>query len=340
MFEFGRRSSFGGNALSAHDFHLPARRGGIAITDSMSTLARDLLSQYLGQLQARGVTHVMVDRAVLGKVAKEESVAEKPAAQTSTPTARAASAPAITAAPVREAVRPNAPVAEARPQPAAAPSEAGAKAAQLDVVKEKAVQAEAPRKLGTFRDIMVFAVGNPEAELMFIGEAPGAEEERQREPFVGPAGQLLTKIINAMGVKRGDVYISNICKFRPVVNDGKPQNNRNRPPTREEMDACLPFIMEEIQIIQPRVIVALGATAANGLGVEGTVGRLRGAMREFKGTPLMVTYHPSYLLRREEEDGGGLREKRLVWEDMLQVMEHLGLPISEKQQRYFTKAIG
>jgi DNA polymerase len=187
---------------------------------------------------------------------------------------------------------------------------------------------------------MVFAVGNPEAELMFIGEAPGAEEERQREPFVGPAGQLLTKIINAMGLKRGDVYISNICKFRPIVEDGRPQNNRNRAPSRSEMDACLPFIMEEIRIIQPRAIVALGATAANGLGIEGTVGKLRGHLREFQGTPLMITYHPSYLLRREEEDGGGLREKRLVWEDMLKVMEHLGLPISDKRRGYFMKAIG
>jgi DNA polymerase len=104
------------------------------------------------------------------------------------------------------------------------------------------------------------------------------------------------------------------------------------------MDACLPFITQEIEIIQPRVIVALGGTAANGLGLEGSVGGLRGTVREFRGIPVFVTYHPSYLLRAEETDGKGVREKRAAWEDMMRVMEHIGLPISDKQRRYFTKA--
>jgi DNA polymerase len=174
---------------------------------------------------------------------------------------------------------------------------------------------------------------------MFIGEAPGAEEEKQREPFVGPAGQLLTKIIQAMGLRRSDVYISNICKFRPKIDDGKFQGSKNRPPTLGEMLSCQPFILAEINIIKPRIIVALGATASTGLGIEGTVGKLRGGISDWRGTPLVVTYHPSYLLRREQEDGGGLKEKRLVWEDMMRVMETVGLPINDKQRGYFSKAV-
>lgn len=185
---------------------------------------------------------------------------------------------------------------------------------------------------------MVFATGNPDADIMFIGEAPGAEEEKQREPFVGPAGQLLTKIIQAMGLRRSDVYISNICKFRPKIDEGRMQGSKNRAPTSGEMHVCLAYIMTEIEIIQPKVIVALGSTASTGLGIEGTVGKLRGSFQDFRGIPAMVTYHPSYLLRREQEDGGGITEKRLVWEDMMQVMERVGLPISVKQRGYFSKA--
>jgi DNA polymerase len=185
---------------------------------------------------------------------------------------------------------------------------------------------------------MVFATGNPEADIMFIGEAPGAEEEKQREPFVGPAGQLLTKIIQAMGLRRSEVYISNVCKFRPKIDDGRMQGSKNRAPTTGEMLACQPYILAEINIIKPRAIVCLGATASTGLSIDGTVGKLRGKMMDWRGHPLAVTYHPSYLLRRESEDGGGLAEKRLVWEDMMRVMETVGLPISDKQRAYFTKA--
>jgi DNA polymerase len=210
------------------------------------------------------------------------------------------------------------------------------------LLAELAMQAEhcqRARELGTLRDVMVFATGSPDAEIMFIGEAPGAEEERQREPFVGPAGQLLTKIIQAMGLRRSDVYISNICKFRPKIDDGKFQGSKNRAPTLGEMLSCQPFILAEINVIKPRIIVALGATASTGLGIEGTVGKLRGSITDWRGTPLVVTYHPSYLLRREQEDGGGLKEKRLVWEDMMRVMETVGLPITEKQRGYFLKAV-
>lgn len=190
------------------------------------------------------------------------------------------------------------------------------------------IEQDAEARLPSLRETMVFSVGSPEAAIMFIGEAPGSEEEKLREPFVGPAGQLLTKIILAMGLSRQQVYISNICKFRPAMPD---QGARNRPPSPEEMQACLPYIMAEIDVIQPKLIVGLGGTALAGLTGESTpVSRMRGQVRSWKGYPFIVTYHPSYLLRNES-----MTERRKVWEDMMLGMEVVGLPISEKQRGYF-----
>ncbi|MCX6837711.1 MAG: uracil-DNA glycosylase [Verrucomicrobia bacterium] len=202
---------------------------------------------------------------------------------------------------------------------------------KLAALRTMAETWEPARSLESLRQTMVFAVGDPLAKLMFVGEAPGAEEEKLREPFVGPAGQKLTAIIKAMGLDRAQVYISNICKFRPAMDN---QGSGNRKPTAEEMKACLPFVLTEIDLIKPHVIVALGATAAEGLGMPGSVGGLRGCFHSTSGIPTMVTYHPSYLLR-EEKMGDGIRAKRQVWEDMLMVMEKLGLPISDKQRSYF-----
>jgi len=210
----------------------------------------------------------------------------------------------------------------------------GTKAERLARVRALAEAAPEARALGTLRETMVFAVGNPEARLMLIGEAPGYQEERQREPFVGPAGEKLTQILKAMGLPRESVYISNICKFRPAIDGGGDQGTKNRKPTELEMRVCLPFVMSEIEIVQPVCIVALGATAAEGMGLSGAVGKLRGQMHQVHGTPMIVAYHPSYILR-EEKEGGGMQVKRQVWEDMLSAMEILGLPISEKQRGYF-----
>lgn len=176
---------------------------------------------------------------------------------------------------------------------------------------------------------MVFSTGNPEADFMLVGEAPGYQEEKQHEPFVGPAGQKLDQIVTAMGLSRAEVYLSNVCKFRPAM---KNQTTGNRKPSPEEMATNLPFLRAEIDIVKPKVIIALGGTAAEGLLAEKkAVGQLRGDWYQFQGIPLRITYHPSYLLRQNE----GLTEKRMVWEDMLAVMEKLGLPISEKQRAYF-----
>jgi DNA polymerase len=182
--------------------------------------------------------------------------------------------------------------------------------------------------LAATRTQTVFGTGNPDAEIMFIGEAPGADEDKRGEPFVGRAGQLLTKIIETMGFARGDVYIANVLKCRP---DMPPGSTGNRPPTPTEMQTCLPYLAEQIEIVQPKVLVALGATAVEGLlGARGTMRELRGRWHSHQATPLMITYHPSYLLRNQSPI-----EKRKVWEDMLLVLEKIQRPISEKQRNYF-----
>ena len=185
--------------------------------------------------------------------------------------------------------------------------------------------------LAASRKNVVFGVGSIDAQLMFVGEAPGADEDVQGEPFVGAAGQLLTKIISATGLSRADVYIANILKCRP---DTPGQSYGNRKPTPEEMATCIPYLHEQIDLIRPKVIVALGATAVDGL-LGKTIGitKLRGNWQTYRGTPLMPTFHPSYLLRNQ-----AMSEKRRVWEDMLAVMEKLGMPVSEKQRNYFLKA--
>ena len=181
------------------------------------------------------------------------------------------------------------------------------------------------------RHNVVFGVGDPDARLMFVGEAPGADEDRQGEPFVGKAGQLLTKMIAAMGLSREQVYIGNIVKCRPDMPVGAPGN---RKPTKQEMETCVPYLRAQIEVIKPSVLVGLGATAIEGLlGPVGTIGSLRGKFLEYRGVPLMPTYHPSYLLRNQSNT-----EKRKVWEDLLKVMERLEMPITEKQHNFFLKA--
>ena len=148
---------------------------------------------------------------------------------------------------------------------------------------------------------IVFGVGNPDADLMFVGEAPGADEDIQGEPFVGRAGQLLTKIIAAIGLSREDVYIANVIKCRP------PQN---RNPEPDEVDTCEPFLFQQIDAIRPKVIVALGSFAARALlRTQDPISRLRGRIHEYRGSKLIPTFHPAYLLRNPSS-------KKEVWEDM------------------------
>jgi DNA polymerase len=220
--------------------------------------------------------------------------------------------------------------APARPAgPALSPE---AKAAAFTELHQRATACLKCPHLASARQNVVFGVGDPNAPLLFIGEAPGTDEDEQGEPFVGKAGQLLTKIIQTMGLSRETVYIANILKCRPDTPPGQAAGNRK--PTAEEMQTCIPYLHEQIDLIGPRVIVALGATAVEGLLGKTSVGitRLRGQWQTFRGIALMPTYHPAYLLRNQ-----ALSEKRRVWEDMLQVMERLGLPISERQRSYFLR---
>ena len=151
------------------------------------------------------------------------------------------------------------------------------------------------------RTQIVFGVGNPQADLMFVGEAPGADEDLQGEPFVGRAGQLLTKIIEAIGLQRQDVYIANVIKCRP------PQN---RNPEQDEVETCEPFLFQQIDVIKPKVVVALGTFAARALlRTLDPISRLRGRVFEYRGAKLIPTFHPAYLLRNPSS-------KREVWEDM------------------------
>jgi uracil-DNA glycosylase len=202
------------------------------------------------------------------------------------------------------------------------------KRARLELIRDRVAICRLCPHLASSRTQTVFGVGNPNAELMFIGEAPGADEDRRGEPFVGRAGQLLTKIIAAMGLSREEVFIANVLKCRP---DMPPGASGNRPPTPNEMMTCLPYLSEQIEIIGPKVLVALGATAVEGLlGQREPMGAMRGRWRSYRETPLMITYHPSYLLRNQSNT-----EKRKVWEDMLLVLGRLERPISEKQRNFF-----
>ena len=173
--------------------------------------------------------------------------------------------------------------------------------------------------LGKTRTNLVFGVGDPMAKLMFVGEALGRDEDLQGEPFVGRAGQLLTKIIEAISMKRSDVYIANVLKCRPP---------ENRNPLPEEIVLCMPYLIKQIEIIQPKVLCALGTFAAQTLlSTKAPVGTLRGKFHEYKGIPMMVTYHPAYLLRNPND-------KAKVWDDMKKVRDFWQVNYPEKTRKF------
>lgn len=215
------------------------------------------------------------------------------------------------------------------PQPVVRTPAGAEKVRAMAELRERALQCVKCAHLASTRQNVVFGVGSIDAELMFVGEAPGADEDAQGEPFVGAAGQLLTKMINATGLSREKVYIANILKCRPDMPAG---SSGNRKPTPEEMQTCIPYLHAQIDLIQPKVLVALGGTAMEGLLGKSGITKLRGQWHAYRGIPLMPTYHPSYLLRNQSN-----AEKRKVWEDLMAVMEKIGLSISEKQRGYFLR---
>jgi len=222
----------------------------------------------------------------------------------------------IMQAPLENPIAENMPKAKTNTQATTLPPVIGDKPAALKVIREDIGDCTRCR-LHKGRTKLVFGVGNVNADLMFVGEGPGADEDAQGEPFVGRAGQLLNNMISAMGIKREDVYIANVVKCRPPS---------NRTPEKDECDTCSPFLMRQIDIIQPKVIVALGAVAAkNLLAVNDSMSNLRGRWYDFRNSKLLVTYHPAYLLRDP-------RQKKEAWKDLQMVMKYLGLNPPTKAQ--------
>ncbi len=277
----------------------------------------DVLLEFLEAEQARGVSHVHLDQGARDGLRQLQNQA-RPVAKT---------------APPKPAARVEMPVETPPPPIALVPTnltiQGSSRAEKIASLRRQAETWAPARALGTLRETMIFSTGNPEARIMLISEAPGYQEEKERQPFVGPAGQKLNDILKVMGLSREEVYLANIVKFRPAT---PKQTINNRRPTPEEMTACMPFLRAEISIIQPQCIIALGETTAEGLlGLSGHISTMRGSWHDFEGTPVRVTYHPSHLL----QTSAGNHTKRLLWEDMLSVMEKIDLTISDKQRGYF-----
>ena len=200
------------------------------------------------------------------------------------------------------------------------PSGAPDRRVALAVLSEEVKACTLCDELASTRTQTVFGVGPMDVDICFIGEAPGADEDRQGEPFVGAAGQLLNKIIVACGMKREDVYICNILRCRPPG---------NRPPKAEEAANCRPFLERQIELIRPRSICCLGASAANYLlQTKRSISSMRGRFYDYNGIPVACTYHPSYLLRSESADA-----KRMVWDDMKMLLGKLGRPIPQAPKK-------
>lgn len=188
---------------------------------------------------------------------------------------------------------------------------------ELTVLAELVSMCRRCTELVVSRSRTVFGVGPLDPEICFIGEAPGATEDQRGEPFVGEAGQLLDRIIAACGMKREEVYICNICKCRPPG---------NRLPTAQEAGNCREYLERQLELVRPKYICALGACAAqNLLGTTQTIGKLRGQFLEYKGIPVMCTYHPAYLL-----PGRSPHRKKDVWEDMKKLLQRMGRPIPQR----------
>lgn len=306
------------------------------------------LTEELRRLKAGGQRAVTVTDAGLAQLREAVAASANSAAETGTPASSAGpTAPAVPAAaaffnepkpvPVRRLVTAS---AQALPAPPEISLPEGDKQTRWNYLRDLVLNDSVCKAHVFPGKQVVFGVGSLEAAVMFVGEAPGGDEEEQGEPFVGRAGQLLNRMIKAMGLERGQVYIGNILNWRPEM-PRNPDGSQtgNRPPNAHEMAYCLPFIRAQISIIRPRVLVALGKTAVDGLlGAERfkTMGAARGSWHSYADTPLRASYHPSYLLRQEGLTSASAKKiKRDAWEDLLAVMERAELPITEKQRNYF-----
>lgn len=283
-------------------------------------------------LSAEGETAL---RDLIARAKGETPRAPEPAAPVARAPASGDKATPSVARPSVVAARPvpvvPAPDADLPPPPEVAVPATGTKAERLAVLRERVRACPEARRHCPAASAPVFGVGSAEAELLFVGEGPDAEEVRAGEPMVGPAGQILTKAIAAMGLSREAVYLADVMTWRTVMANGL----GDRPPTAREAAFCLPYLRAQVAVIRPKVIVALGNVAVNGLlgrSGEGAfkVTQGRGAWLEFEGIPVMPTYHPSYLLHNTSSAA-----RRQFWEDLLAVMERLGLPVSERQRGFY-----
>jgi uracil-DNA glycosylase family 4 len=267
--------------------------------DELSELTQQLRA-YLEALQVWGVQDIPADRS-------PERSSPEPGSPSHPPLPGPHQAPrAADSPPSHPSASPALQATLLPPQPPARPlSELSL--AELEAVAKPCTLC----RLHQGRTHVVFGVGNPQAELMFVGEAPGRDEDLQGEPFVGRAGQLLTRIIEAIGMKRQDVYIANVIKCRPP-------NNRN--PAEDEIARCEPYLIRQIALVKPRLIVALGTFAAQTLlKTKMPISQVRGRFHTYQGVRVMPTFHPAFLLRNPER-------KRAVWEDMQAVQRELRSP--------------
>jgi len=280
-------------------------------------------ADYLSWQLEEGETTAEVSRAVLDELVPQVqlSTVKEPAGE-SQPAATITETGVVDISPQR-ASQPPIPVvpkAVKQPVPANDPLTGDSPAEELAAIA-RTVSACTLCPLHAERTQAVPGQGHPQPEILFVGEAPGADEDEQGLAFVGRAGQLLTKMIEAMGYTREEVFIANVNKCRPPG---------NRKPLREEMDACLPYLRLQVAILRPKVIVALGATAVEGLVPETAtqkISALRGKWLSFEGIPLMPTYHPAYLLRSPAM-------KKPVWEDLKTVLHHLGHPVPPRSANH------
>ena len=277
--------------------------------------ARRIVRQRLESLKRAGVTNVKKGRAVKVEQGLAEPVAPLVAAPKPAPTS------AKSQAAVSDVTLGSKSAAEAKPAaatkaPAATPAlkTRPEREAALEVIRKKVAGCVRCEALCSTRTQTVFGVGSPMTKLVFLGEAPGADEDKQGEPFVGRAGQLLTKIIEACTLKREDVYILNVLKCRPP---------NNRPPTPEESANCKEYLDAQLEIIRPEFICCLGSTAAkNLLETDVSISKLRGKFQTYRGIKVMCTYHPAYLLRNPDA-------KKEVWTDMKVLMREMGIELGK-----------
>jgi uracil-DNA glycosylase family 4 len=277
---------------------------------------RRMARQRLESLARAGVDFLPKPRPGATLVLSTPAVAAPAPAAPSTPAAPPTETP-IPSPAAQSVARPTIVTEEPMPRASKSPKTAlpDDRAAALAVIEEQVCQCVRCPVLVKNRTKTVFGVGNPHARVVFFGEAPGADEDRTGEPFVGRAGQLLTKIIEACTWKREDVYIMNVIKCRPP---------ENRKPEDDEVENCAEYRLAQFDIIRPEYIVCLGATAAQALlGKTWSIGKLRGKFHEWNGIKVLATYHPAYLLRNPEA-------KKDVWEDMKLLLREMGIELPKK----------